>query len=71
MVICLSATLLMYIDLECRFIWANWDVEELLQMKEKITGDPAMLKIGVTGVGPFSLPKLMERCSQTPVAKNE
>lgn len=38
-------------------------------MKEKIEADPAMLKIGVVGVGPFSLPKLMERCKRSTVVK--
>jgi hypothetical protein len=26
-----------------RFVWANWDVEELLQLKEKVAQDPNFL----------------------------
>lgn len=52
-----------------RFIWANWDVEELLRMKQNIVEDPAMLKIGFIGIGPFSLPKLMQKCSELALEK--
>ncbi|KAK4547936.1 hypothetical protein LTR36_010655 [Oleoguttula mirabilis] len=37
-----------------RFVWANWDADELLTMKERVLGDAAFLKVGVTGVGSFT-----------------
>ncbi|KAH7317184.1 short-chain dehydrogenase/reductase [Stachybotrys elegans] len=33
-----------------RFVWANWDVEELIQRKAEIEADEGLLKIGVQGV---------------------
>lgn len=26
-----------------RFVWAQWDVDELITMKEKLAGDPSLL----------------------------
>jgi NAD(P)-dependent dehydrogenase (short-subunit alcohol dehydrogenase family) len=31
--------------LKGRFIWANWDVEELVRGKDKITADPALFRL--------------------------
>lgn len=33
-----------------RFVWANWDVDELIQRQGSINGDSGMLKIGLQGV---------------------
>ncbi|USW52959.1 Putative short-chain dehydrogenase/reductase SDR, NAD(P)-binding domain superfamily [Septoria linicola] len=47
-----------------RFVWANWDVDELMRRKEEIVGNHGFLKVGITGVSSFSMPKLMARCSE-------
>lgn len=44
-----------------RCLWANWDVEELMGMREKILADAAFLKVGVTGVGSFTVQHLIEK----------
>jgi hypothetical protein len=36
-----------------RFLWTDWGVEELLEMKEKFQ-DPGFLKIGLQGVDPVT-----------------
>lgn len=33
-----------------RFVWAQWDVDELIELKEKIQSDPYALKIGLSQV---------------------
>lgn len=33
-----------------RFVWANWDVEELISMKDKFEADPGFLRAGLQGV---------------------
>lgn len=33
-----------------RFLWANWDVDELIGMKPKIEADKGFLKAGLQGV---------------------
>lgn len=53
-----------------RFIWANWDVDELLRMKEEITQNPSMLKVGIIGTNAFSFPKLMQRCAESPLPQS-
>lgn len=30
-----------------RFVWAQWDVDELIELKEKIKNDPSFLRIGL------------------------
>ena len=30
-----------------RFVWAQWDVDELVGMKEKVAQDPSLLTIGL------------------------
>jgi hypothetical protein len=30
-----------------RFVWAQWDVDELIGMKEKVAQDPSLLTIGL------------------------
>ncbi|KAL7904482.1 NAD(P)-binding protein [Trichoderma velutinum] len=34
-----------------KFIWANWDVDELLERESEITRSPGMLRIGLQGAG--------------------
>lgn len=52
-----------------RVVWANWDVDELMAMKDKILADPAFLKVGVTGVESFTVKNLMDVCNRFPVPK--
>ena len=52
-----------------RFVWANWDAEELMGMKETLEVDSGFLKIGITGVQSFNVPKLMEVCGKFPAPK--
>lgn len=33
-----------------RFVWANWDAEELVAMQDDILRDKGMLRIGLQGV---------------------
>lgn len=42
-----------------RVVWANWDVEELLEKKENVLSDPTYLKVGINGVPPFTVQSLM------------
>lgn len=32
-----------------RFVWANWDVEELVERKKEFESDPELLKVGLIG----------------------
>ena len=50
-----------------RFIWANWNTEELVDMKDRILADPTVLKIGITGVDGFTVKKLIDKCNEVPV----
>ncbi|KKO97508.1 hypothetical protein THAR02_10389 [Trichoderma harzianum] len=34
-----------------KFVWANWDVDELLERESEITRSPGMLRIGLQGAG--------------------
>lgn len=52
-----------------RFVWANWDVEELMGMKDRILADPGFMKIGVSGVENFSIAGLVQKCEEQPVRK--
>lgn len=52
-----------------RFVWSNWDMEELMGMKNRVESDPAFLKIGVTGVESFGVKDLMEVCARFPAPK--
>ena len=36
-----------------RFLWTDWGVEELLEMKERFN-DPGFLKLGLQGVDPVT-----------------
>lgn len=49
-----------------RFIWANWNADELVARSEEILSDHGLLKVGITGVKSFNMPKLMERCAEFP-----
>ncbi|KAF8856273.1 hypothetical protein BDZ45DRAFT_594436, partial [Acephala macrosclerotiorum] len=33
-----------------RFVWANWDVEELKERKEEILGNPGLLTLTLVGI---------------------
>lgn len=35
--------------LKGRYLWANWDVEELRQKREALKGDPVLLTTGLIG----------------------
>ena len=35
--------------LKGRFVWANWDVKELLEKKQKLEDDPTLLTMGLLG----------------------
>jgi hypothetical protein len=35
------------------YIWANWDVEELVALKDKILAEPGILKMGLQGIDPI------------------
>jgi hypothetical protein len=48
-----------------RFVWANWDAEELVKMKPLLMMDPGLLKVGITGIESFSLSALMAKCEET------
>jgi len=52
-----------------RFVWANWDMEELLGHRERLLADPGYLKIGITGLESMSVKRLIEVCERTPVSK--
>lgn len=49
-----------------RFIWANWNADELVARREEILSDHGLLKVGITGVKSFNMPKLMEKCAEFP-----
>lgn len=38
-----------------RFVWCNWDVDELLAMKSHFESEPGFLKIGLQGIPPISV----------------
>ena len=33
--------------LKGRFVWSNWDVDELIELKDKVAADPTFLTIGL------------------------
>jgi hypothetical protein len=35
--------------LRSRYIWANWDVKELIEKNDQLEKDPSMLTIGLLG----------------------
>jgi hypothetical protein len=47
-----------------RYVWANWDVPELLEMKEKILDDKSLLKVGIIGVPSFTLQDLIKSAAR-------
>jgi hypothetical protein len=47
-----------------RYIWANWDVPELLEMKERILDDKSLLKVGIIGVPSFTLQDLIKSAAR-------
>lgn len=53
-----------------RFVWANWDAEGLMDMKQKILESAGFLKIGVTGVNTFSVSALMAKCVEVPAPED-
>jgi hypothetical protein len=50
-----------------RYVWANWDVGELVELKEKIIDNKSLLKVGIIGVPSFTLQDLIK--SAAPPAK--
>jgi short-subunit dehydrogenase len=54
-----------------RFVWANWDADELMGMKDRVLADSAFLKVGITGVDSFGVKDLMDVCSRFPAPKRE
>jgi len=52
-----------------RFVWANWDMDELLSQREKVLADPGYLKIGITGIGSMSVKQLVDICERNPLSK--
>ena len=54
-----------------RYVWANWDADELTEMKDRILADPAFLKVGVTGVKSFGVDKLMNICKKFPLPEGQ
>ena len=51
-----------------RYLWANWDAEELVNMKERIE-ENGLLKIGVVGNNSFTVPDLIKACTAFPLTK--
>ena len=49
-----------------RFVWANWNADELMGMKDRVLADPAFLKVGITGVDSYGVKDLMDVCSKFP-----
>ena len=43
-----------------RFVWVNWDVDELIAMKAKLEADPGFLKVGLQGVASQDFPMQLE-----------
>ena len=33
-----------------RFLWANWDVDELMAMRERFEREPGLLRLGLNGL---------------------
>lgn len=42
-----------------RFVWAAWDVEELMEMKSKIEVDTGFLRMGLQGAMSQDFPMLL------------
>lgn len=47
-----------------RFIWSNWDVDELIQRKGEIVSQDGMLKIGLQGVEFVDMQKTFGRIAE-------
>jgi hypothetical protein len=49
-----------------RFVWSNWDVEELLAREDEFKEDPLLLTLGLTGLSMkgWSLEQTMEYASK-------
>lgn len=43
-----------------RFLWTNWDVKELMEMKPKIEADTGFLRMGLQGAASQDFPTLLE-----------
>jgi hypothetical protein len=50
-----------------RYVWTNWDMDEVLTLKEKILADPGFLKIGVAGTNNATMEGLNAACTKYPV----
>lgn len=53
-----------------RFVWANWDADELMEMKDRVAADVGFMKVGITGVNSFTVQDLM-KCTEVPAPKQE
>lgn len=42
-----------------RFLWTNWDVEELMSMKDKFEADQGFLRPGLQGAASQDFPMLL------------
>lgn len=47
-----------------RFVWANWDVRELVGMKARFEAEPGLLRIGLQGVEPVVWETLFGRIKE-------
>jgi hypothetical protein len=52
-----------------RFVWANWDVTELVAMKPKFEADPGFLRIGLQGVPSLNIMETFAKIAE--FAENE
>ena len=43
-----------------RFVWTNWDVDELIAMKPKLEADQGFLRVGLQGVASQDFPMQLE-----------
>lgn len=54
-----------------RYVWANWDVEELIGMKGRLETEPGLLRIGFGGVGRHGMQEMMKKCEEVPRPKSD
>jgi hypothetical protein len=44
-----------------RFVWANWDVDELMTTKEEEFSDPGFLKLGLQGAEYLNITTIFDK----------
>jgi len=54
-----------------RYLWCNWDADELVTMKQKVLDDPGFLKVGITGMDSVIMSQWMEVMARVPAPKNK